>query len=103
MSKYRRQSEVRGWLPSLGLAALIGAGADGDFDGVADELTIGDMSALAVYLAAQPRPTTRLELDSLGLLDPPLTPEEKARLSAQDQADVIAYLDNLVLFKLPED
>ena len=59
---------------------LVGAGIDGDFDGVVDELTIGDQTALAIYLAAQPRPTTRLELDSLGLLDPPLTPDEKSRI-----------------------
>lgn len=51
---------------------IVGAGADGDFDNVTDELTIGDQSALAVYLAAQPRPTTSLELNSLGLI-PPLT------------------------------
>ena len=50
---------------------LVGEGVDGDFDGVVDELTIGDQTALAVYLAAQPRPTTRLELDALGLLEPP--------------------------------
>jgi len=59
---------------------IVGSGVDGDFDGVVDELTIGDQTALTVYLAAQPRPTSRLELDSLGLLDPPLTPEERARI-----------------------
>lgn len=58
----------------LGMQAveIVGAGADGDFDGVTDELTIGDQTALAIYLAAQPRPTTLLELNSLGLI-PPLT------------------------------
>ena len=35
---------------------LAGDGVDGDFDGVVDEMTVGDMTALAVYLAAQPRP-----------------------------------------------
>jgi hypothetical protein len=59
---------------------LVGAGVDGDFDGVADELTIGDQTALAVYLAAQPRPTTLLELDSLGLLATPLTTEQKGSI-----------------------
>jgi hypothetical protein len=43
---------------------------DGDGDGVADEATIGDMTALAIYLAAQPRPTSKLELASLGLIEP---------------------------------
>jgi cytochrome c peroxidase len=40
---------------------------DGDF--VGNELTVGDMTALATYGANQPRPTTRQELVSLGLLD----------------------------------
>ena len=43
---------------------------DGDFDGVVDEMRIGDQTALAVYLAAQPRPTSLLELDSLNLIEP---------------------------------
>lgn len=56
----------------LGMQAveLTGDGVDGDGDGVADEVTVGDMTALAVYLAAQPRPTTKLELASLGLIEP---------------------------------
>jgi hypothetical protein len=59
----------------LGMQAveIVGDNVDGDFDGVANEFTIGDMTALAVYMAAQPRPTTLLELNSLGLLDPPLS------------------------------
>jgi cytochrome c peroxidase len=47
---------------------LVGAGLDGDGDQVVDEMTIGDQTALAVYLAAQPRPTTQLELARLGLV-----------------------------------
>jgi hypothetical protein len=61
---------------------LTGDGIDGDFDGVVDEMTIGDMTALAVYLAAQPRPVTKLELNALGLLDPPLTTQEIADIRA---------------------
>ena len=59
----------------LGMQAVevVGDNVDGDFDGVANELTIGDMTALAVYMAAQPRPTTLLELNALGLLEPALT------------------------------
>lgn len=53
----------------------VGDGQDGDFDGVVDEMTVGDMTALAVYNAAQPRPTTRIELANLGLIDP-LSPQE---------------------------
>ncbi|MCG8459326.1 MAG: hypothetical protein MI919_23870 [Holophagales bacterium] len=54
---------------------LVGAGVDGDFDNVVDELTVGDQTALAIYLAAQPRPTSTVELAALGLIDP-LTPSE---------------------------
>jgi len=55
----------------LGMQAVevAGDGVDGDFDGVVNELTIGDQTALAVYLAAQPRPTTLLELVSLDLIE----------------------------------
>jgi CxxC motif-containing protein (DUF1111 family) len=56
-------------------AEITGDGADGDFDGVVDEFTIGDMTALAIYLAAQPRPTSKVELAVLGLIDP-LTADE---------------------------
>lgn len=48
---------------------LVGEGRDGDFDGVVNELSVGDITALAVYLAGQPRPTTRTELAALGLVD----------------------------------
>lgn len=56
----------------LGMQAveIVGDGVDGDFDGVTDEFTIGDMTAMAVYLAAQPRPTSKVELAALGLIDP---------------------------------
>ena len=46
---------------------ITGDGVDGDSDGVVDELTIADMTAMAVYLAAQPRPVTQLELNRLRL------------------------------------
>ena len=58
---------------------IVGDDVDGDFDGVANEMTIGDQTALAVYLAAQPRPTTLLELNSLGLLEPALTVDADRR------------------------
>lgn len=65
---------------------LTGDGVDGDADGVVDEMTIGDLTALTVYLAAQPRPTTRLELDRLGLLDPPLAAAERASIERGERA-----------------
>ena len=56
----------------LGMQAveLVGDDVDGDGDGVVNELTIGDMTSLALYIAAQVRPTTRTELASLGLVPP---------------------------------
>jgi hypothetical protein len=56
----------------LGMQAVkaTGDGIDGDYDGVADELTIGDMTALTVYLAAQPRPTSTVELAEKGIIAP---------------------------------
>jgi hypothetical protein len=67
----------------LGMQAveMNGDGVDGDGDGVANEMTIGDQTALAVYMAAQPRPTTKLELNDLGLLDPPLTTAQKQQIN----------------------
>jgi len=57
----------------LGIQAveLVGAGRDGDGDGVTDEFSVGDVTTLTLYVAAQPRPTTRLELAALGLIGPP--------------------------------
>lgn len=56
----------------LGMQAveIVGDDVDGDYDGVVNELTVGDQTALAVYLAAQPRPVSLLELDELGLIEP---------------------------------
>ena len=60
---------------------IVGDDVDGDFDGVKNELTIGDQTALAIYLAAQPRPTTLLELNGLDLLEPALTSSQIARIN----------------------
>jgi hypothetical protein len=64
---------------------IVGDNVDGDFDGVANEMTIGDQTALAIYLAAQPRPTSLVELNSLGILEPPLTTTQKDRISRGKQ------------------
>jgi hypothetical protein len=64
-------------------------GVDGDHDGVTQELSVGDITALTLYIAGQPRPTTLQELDSLRsnpevgeTLDfPPLTPEENTAIN----------------------
>lgn len=64
----------------LGMQAveIVGEGVDGDGDGVVNELTVGDQTALALYVAAQPRPTTQLELANLGLIAPLTTAEQSA-------------------------
>jgi cytochrome c551/c552 len=56
----------------LGMQAVevVGDDVDGDFDGVKNEMTIGDQTALSVYMAGQPRPTSLIELSALGLIDP---------------------------------
>lgn len=66
----------------LGMQAveLVGDGVDGDFDGVVDELTIGDQTALAVYVAGQPRPVTVTELATLGLAQAQ-SPDELAAIA----------------------
>jgi len=55
----------------IGMQAVevVGADVDGDFDGVTNELFVGDMTGLAVYQTAQARPVSRLELADLGLLE----------------------------------
>ena len=69
----------------LGLQAVELVGdADGDHDGVANEFSIGDVTALTLYVAGQPRPTTRGELSSLGLLSP-LSEKESQRISGGEK------------------
>jgi cytochrome c peroxidase len=69
----------------LGMQAveLVGDGEDGDYDDVVDELTVGDLTALTIYLAAQPRPTTRMELAALGFIDPLSDAEMRATRAGQ--------------------
>jgi len=56
---------------------------DGDHDGVTRELSIGDLTALSVYMAALERPTSKLELHENGLTE--LAPEEKAQIGKGEQ------------------
>jgi hypothetical protein len=71
----------------LGMQAveIVGRDVDGDFDGITNEFTIGDMTALTVYMAAQPRPTTLIELNSLGLLAPALSSTQINTITAGRQ------------------
>lgn len=45
--------------------------ADPDGDGIEGELSVGDITALTVYIAAQENPTTMGEMVSAGILSPP--------------------------------
>jgi mono/diheme cytochrome c family protein len=63
----------------LGSPTVDPATVDGDGDGVKNELFVGDITALTMYQASQPRPTTRQELASLGIIP---------ALSAQENADI---------------
>jgi len=60
---------------------LVGDGVDGDGDGVADEVSIADMTAMALYLAGQPRPVTRIDLMRLRL--------ELARIGDQKRIEAL--------------
>lgn len=87
----------------LGMQAveLVGDGVDGDGDGVVNELTIGDITALAIYNAAQPRPTTRTELAALKLI-PPLPPTEieaihRGEIAFQKAGCDVCHLPKLTL------
>ncbi|WP_196223251.1 di-heme oxidoredictase family protein [Roseibium sp. RKSG952] len=68
----------------LGMQAdeLVGS-HDGDHDGVTGELTVGDLTALSIYMAGLERPISKLELDQHGLME--LEPEEKARIQLGEQ------------------
>jgi hypothetical protein len=44
---------------------LTGDVVDGEFDNVSDEVSIADITAMTIYPAAQPRPTSMTELDAL--------------------------------------
>jgi hypothetical protein len=69
----------------LGMQAveLVGYDVDGDGDGILNEFTIGDITALTIYLAAQPRPSSKLELNRLRLLD--LTREERRSIQRGEE------------------
>ena len=71
----------------LGMQAveIVGYDVDGDYDGVVNEMSVGDQTALAIYLAAQPRPTSNLELAELGLIDS-LSREEVKQIRRGERA-----------------
>jgi hypothetical protein len=74
----------------LGLQAVevVGTDKDGDFDGIVDELTVGDMTALAIYQAGQPRPVTKIELADLGLML--LSDQERKDIAAGEKCSTVS-------------
>lgn len=81
------------WHNELGMQPVEMVGhEDGDFDGVTEELTIGDQTALTVYVAAQPRPVTKLELHDLGLIE--LAPEEIESITRGSRTFEVAGCDS---------
>ncbi len=46
---------------------MVGEGVDNDGDGVVNEMSVGEVTALTVYNAGQARPTTLLEMSDLGI------------------------------------
>jgi hypothetical protein len=69
----------------LGSPTVDPSTVDGDGDGVANEVFVGDVTALTLYQAAQPRPTTRQELASLGVI-PALSSAEQTAIAAGSTA-----------------
>ncbi|WP_424933469.1 di-heme oxidoredictase family protein [Amaricoccus macauensis] len=68
----------------LGLQAVELVGdEDGDFDGVLHELSVGDMTALTIYMAALERPVSTLELAELEIMN--LTSQVRADIHAGEE------------------
>lgn len=65
----------------LGSPSVNPARVDGDGDGVSNELSVGDITALTVYMSSQARPTTRQELAALRIIP---------ALSARENSDIAA-------------
>lgn len=73
----------------LGLQAVETVGqADGDFDGVTNELSVGDITALTVHLAAMARPVSEVELADLGLMDLPVDERDHIKAGEALFADI---------------
>ena len=71
----------------LVLRSAMAGGSDGDDldgDGVEGELSVGDVTALTVYVAAQEMPTTVDRLAAEGLLSPPPADVARARRRGRD-------------------
>jgi hypothetical protein len=65
---------------------MVGENIDQDKDGVINELSVGDITALTVYNAAQPRPVTLKELNALDPAAFPLTSAQLAAINAGESS-----------------
>ena len=69
----------------LGLQGTETVGAlDGDYDGVTHELSVGDLTALTMYMAGLERPVEMTELDDIGLVE--LSDAERGAITAGQMA-----------------
>jgi hypothetical protein len=71
-------------LNEIGMQAveLVGANNDADHDGVANEFSVGQITALTIYQVAQPRPVTILELNRMDRAAFPLTFPQREAIKA---------------------
>jgi hypothetical protein len=72
---------------------------DVDEDGVVNEMSVGDITAMAIYLAAQAPPTTLLELSDEGKVR--LAREDRDKISAGEGAFASAGCDSCHRLELP--
>lgn len=70
---------------------IAGLGRDSDGDGVINELTVGQVSALTVYMAAQPRPTTKVELAEYGILTDDTAKAMKMAPASTEERDAVQH------------
>lgn len=64
----------------LGSPTTDPSGVDSDGDGITKEVTAGEVTAMTIYLAQQPRPTTRQELAAAGVIS--LSSQENSNINA---------------------
>jgi hypothetical protein len=64
---------------------MFGPNIDADNDGVSNEFTVGQITALTIYQAAQPRPLTIIELNQRDRRAFPLTRSQREAIQAGEQ------------------
>jgi mono/diheme cytochrome c family protein len=64
---------------------MFGANIDADHDGVSNEMTVGQITALTIYQVAQPRPVTIVEMNRQNPTAFPLTRSQRDAIRAGEQ------------------